>query len=272
MKDQFANLADELGYDGNCQVEVRFDAFEYELLWQLQSDELVDRALMPQTTLGPTPPPATARHLAPVDRAIKAELLQAGELEIDETPIDYQDPGRGSVKDGRLWAYLDPVAGTCYFDWHAGRGAGCLLEMLGYDQVTNTIAYEGTIHTDGYGVYDAVASRFGLRHGGCLAHARRKFTDLAPEVTLPVLLFIQRIYQIEKQTRQTAAPPACREPRSRGLPRRGHQTPSARRHPGASRRADPRPHRRRALDHGSSRRSRLTARAPTAPDGPTLRG
>ena len=86
--------------------------------------------------------------------------------------------------------------------------------MLGYDQVTNTIAYEGTIHTDGYGVYDAVASRFGLRHGGCLAHARRKFTDLAPEVTLPVLLFIQRIYQIEKQTRQTAAPPACRLPRT----------------------------------------------------------
>ncbi len=60
LKDQFANLADELGYDGNCQVEVRFDAFEYELLWQLQSDELVDRALMPQTTLGPTPPPATS--------------------------------------------------------------------------------------------------------------------------------------------------------------------------------------------------------------------
>jgi hypothetical protein len=49
LKDQFANLADELGYDGNCQVEVRFDAFEYELLWQLQSDELVDRALTPQT-------------------------------------------------------------------------------------------------------------------------------------------------------------------------------------------------------------------------------
>ena len=169
---------------------------------------------------------ATARHLAPVDRAIKAELLQAGELEIDETPIDYQDPGRGSVKEGRLWAYLDPVAGTCYFDWHAGRGAGCLLEMLGYDKVTNTIAYEGGIHTDGYGVYDAVASRFGLRHGGCLAHARRKFTDLgpaAPEVTLPVFLLIQRIYQIEKQARQTAAPPPCRE-----LIRRGRSLPVAR--------------------------------------------
>lgn len=95
--------------------------------------------------------------------------------------------------------------------------------MLGNDEATNTIAYEGAIHTDGYGVYDAVVSKFGLRHGGCLAHARRKFTDLgsaAPEVTLPVFLFIQRIYRIEKQTRQTAAPPACREliRRARSLP------------------------------------------------------
>jgi transposase len=168
---------------------------------------------------------ATARHLAPVNQAIKAEILQATELEIDETPIDYQDPGHGSVREGRLWAYRAPVTGTCYFDWHAGRGAKCLLEMLGYDEVTNTIAYEGGIHTDGYGVYDAVASKFGLRHGGCLAHARRKFTDLgsaSPEVTLPVFLFIQRIYQIEEQTRQTAAPPACRE-----LIRRGRSLPIA---------------------------------------------
>ena len=157
---------------------------------------------------------ATARHLRPVDQAIKAEVIQATVLEIDETPIDYQDPGHGSVREGRLWAYRDPVAGTCYFDWHAGRGAGCLLEMLGYDEQTNTIAFSGTIHTDGYTVYDIVAAKHGLRHGGCLAHIRRKFTDLGqafPEVTLPILRFIQHLYLIETQTRRSDAPPACRE-------------------------------------------------------------
>lgn len=157
---------------------------------------------------------ATARHLGPIDQAIKAEVLQATELEIDETPIDYLDPGHGSTREGRLWAYRDPVAGTCYFDWHAGRSTKCLLDMLGYDELSNTIAFSGTIHTDGYIVYDAVAAKYGLRHGGCLAHIRRTFTELgpaAPEVTLPVFLFIQRIYQIETQTRLTGAPPACRE-------------------------------------------------------------
>jgi transposase len=85
---------------------------------------------------------ATARHLIPIGQAIRAELLQTDALEIDETPIDYQSPGHGSVREGRLWAYRDPVAGTCYFDWHAGRGAACLLEMLGYDAATSTIVAE----------------------------------------------------------------------------------------------------------------------------------
>jgi transposase len=166
---------------------------------------------------------ATALHLAPIGQAIRTELLDSDHLEIDETPIDYLNPGHGSVREGRLWAYRAPTTGTCYFDWHAGRSTACLLEMLGYDEIINTIAYQGAIHTDGYTVYNAVAAKFGLSHGGCLAHVRRKFTDLgpaSPEVTLPILHAIQRIYQIEKQTRQTGAPPACREliRRARSLP------------------------------------------------------
>jgi len=35
---------------------------------------------------------ATARHLAPINRAIRKEILQASELQIDETPIDYLEP------------------------------------------------------------------------------------------------------------------------------------------------------------------------------------
>jgi len=173
---------------------------------------------------------ATARHLTPIDQAIRKEILQASELQIDETPIDYLDPGHGSTREGRLWAYRDTVSGTCYFDWHPGRGAKCLLDFLGYDEETNTIAYQGAMHTDGYTVYDIVAAKHGLRHAGCLSHTRRKFTDLrkaSPEVTVPILLYIQRIYHIEKQTRQTAAPPACRnlirQARSRPIAEKLHR-------------------------------------------------
>jgi transposase len=172
---------------------------------------------------------ATADFLKPIGRAVKSEVLQATELQIDETPIDYLSPGHGSTKEGRLWVYRDPVTGNCYFDWHAGRGAKYLLEFLGYDEQTNTIAFQGDIQCDGYVVYESVARRVdGVRLAGCLAHIRREYTGvgtMAPEVTIPVLLHIQRIYFIESRmrqsaTRETAAPPACREliRRSRSRP------------------------------------------------------
>ncbi len=157
---------------------------------------------------------ATLGHLAPIGLAIRDEVLEAEALQIDETPIDYLDPGHGSTREGRLWAYRDVAGKACCFDWHAGREAECLLEFLGHDAETNTLAWNGTMHTDGYTVYDTVSRHHGLRHAGCLAHIRRKFTDLghkSPEATLPVLLRIQWIYRIEKQMQFSGAPPPCRE-------------------------------------------------------------
>ena len=158
---------------------------------------------------------ATAGHLTPIGKAIKAEVLQASELQVDETPIEYLKPGHGSTKSGYLWIYNDPLGGTCYYDWHAGRSHRCLLDFLGYDEETGTISYAGTIQCDGFSAYTALAARFmTIRLAGCLTHIRRKFVeamDQAPEITLPILRLIQSIYFIEKQTRMTAAPPACRE-------------------------------------------------------------
>jgi transposase len=158
---------------------------------------------------------ATAGHLNPLGMAIKAEVLQATELQVDETPIEYLKPGHGSTKLGYLWIYNDPLGGTCYYDWHTGRGHDCLLDFLGYDEETGTIGYAGTLQCDGFSAYSALAARFmAIRLAGCLAHIRRKFVeakDLAPDITLPILLLIQHIYRIEKETRKTNAPPACRE-------------------------------------------------------------
>jgi transposase len=103
---------------------------------------------------------AAAEFLKPIGRAIKAEVLQAPELQADETPIEYLKPGHGSTKTGYLWVYNDPQGGTCYYDWRAGRGHDCLLGFLGYDEETNTIGYSGTIQCDGYSAYSALAARF----------------------------------------------------------------------------------------------------------------
>jgi hypothetical protein len=46
---QWEQLALQLKYNGACQVEIRFGNLNYDLIWKLQADDLVDRELTPQT-------------------------------------------------------------------------------------------------------------------------------------------------------------------------------------------------------------------------------
>jgi len=48
-KVRFQRLANDLEFDGNAQVALVFHELDYDLLWKLQADELVDRQLTPQT-------------------------------------------------------------------------------------------------------------------------------------------------------------------------------------------------------------------------------
>lgn len=47
--ERFEEHVAELKYDGGVRVELRFDNLDYALIARLQSDELVDRELTPQT-------------------------------------------------------------------------------------------------------------------------------------------------------------------------------------------------------------------------------
>ena len=49
LKEQLQQLAARFQYDDQCQVELRFHDLNYELIWKLQADDLVDRHLTPQT-------------------------------------------------------------------------------------------------------------------------------------------------------------------------------------------------------------------------------
>ena len=157
---------------------------------------------------------AAARHLDPVYAAIKAELLQADALQVDETPIDYLVPGHGKTKKGYLWTYLDGFEDCVYFDWSTGRGHENVLDMMGLEEDGFTLAFKGTVQCDAYSAYLALVKRYGgVILAGCMAHVRRKFVDSkeqSPEVVLPILLEMQKLYQIEKELRTNKAPPDCR--------------------------------------------------------------
>ena len=48
LREQLYQLVSKLKYHGQCQVELRFNRLDYDLIWKLQVDELVDRDLSPQ--------------------------------------------------------------------------------------------------------------------------------------------------------------------------------------------------------------------------------
>lgn len=157
---------------------------------------------------------AAAAHLAPIGEAIKLGLRDAEVLQVDESPMDYLIPGHGKTGQGYLWYYRDAERGALYCDWQLGRGHECLLDVLGFDEENGTTLFSGIIQCDGYSAYQALVARYdGVRLGGCLAHIRRRFFEArkqTPEVVLPILADIQKLYQIERWLSQTEALPDCR--------------------------------------------------------------
>jgi transposase len=141
-------------------------------------------------------------------KAIKREVFADGYVQIDETPIKYQDPERqGVCGTGYLWVVHNPVRNLSYMQWHTGRSTARLESLVPAD-------YTGIIQCDGYSVYHTFLKSVTRPAGsiilaGCLAHARRKFFEAKAEGEDPqwVLQQIQKLYQIEAQLREARASP-----------------------------------------------------------------
>jgi len=154
----------------------------------------------------------TANWLRIIYEALRQEVLSAGYLQADETPVGYICPGHGKTRKGYLWVCLAPGKGV-YFEWHTGRGADCVGDMLG--------KYEGTVQTDGYAAYESHnksrpdGRRFKL--GNCWAHARRGFHRAQDESAFAkaVLADIQELYRVEAELRDAGAGAEQREARRR---------------------------------------------------------
>ena len=138
---------------------------------------------------------------------IRTGVLADGYVQIDETPIEYLDPGRGRTGSGWLWACMRP-GGDVFFQWQTSRGAKCLDTVLPKD-------FKGIVQTDGYAAYKAYASMHPsrLRLVGCWAHVRRKFVEAlqsSKRQAAWMLRQIQGLYAIEARLREHKASPTLR--------------------------------------------------------------
>lgn len=142
--------------------------------------------------------------LAPLFDAHHDFVLSAPVLHADETPVRMLSPGTGKTAKAYVWAYArgehDGTPGVIY-DFCTGRGSKYPAQFLA--------GWTGTLTCDDYAGYDIVFRREGCIEAGCLAHARRKFDEMARANASPVaaqaIQRIARIYRVESQAREMTA-------------------------------------------------------------------
>ena len=143
-----------------------------------------------------------ADWLQPIYQAIRTGVMAGGYVQVDETPIDYLDPGKGHTGKGWLWAASKP-GGDVIFHWETTRAASCVGNILPGD-------FTGTLQCDGYGAYPVFARNHPrpVVLAGCWAHVRRKFHEAreqAPKLSGWFLRQIQHLYQVESRLREKKA-------------------------------------------------------------------
>lgn len=149
-----------------------------------------------------------ADWLTPIYEQIRTDVLAGGYVQIDETPVEYLEPGYGKTKQGYLWTLCRPRKDVFYW-WNTSRAAACLDGII-------PAGFKGTIQCDGYVAYPCFAEgRNGaITLAGCWAHVRRGFyesREQSPKVSGWFLRQIQNLYRIESTLRDKQAGPALRE-------------------------------------------------------------
>jgi transposase len=144
----------------------------------------------------------------PIYEHIRLGVMGGGYVQVDETPVDYLEPGNGKTKQGYLWTCSRP-GGEVFYRWETSRAAVCLENIMPVD-------FKGTVQCDGYSAYRSFANK---RNGtialaGCWAHVRRKFHEAlepSPKTAGWIMRQIQHLYRVESRLREQRAGPRLRE-------------------------------------------------------------
>ncbi len=148
-----------------------------------------------------------ADWLKPIYENIRTGVMAGGYVQVDETPVDYLDPGHGRARQGYLWTGHRP-GGDVFYRWETSRATACLDNVVPVD-------FTGTVQCDGYAAYRSFANSRGtaIQLAGCWAHVRRKFYEAiesAPRTAGWILRQVQHLYRVEAELREQKAGPQLR--------------------------------------------------------------
>lgn len=145
------------------------------------------------------------RLIQPVINLLRDRLLAYDILQMDETTVQVlNEQGKTAQSTSYLWLQRGgpPDRPVVLYDYDPGRGAKVPTRLLA--------GFTGCLQTDGYDGYNAVVAANGLIHVGCMAHARRKFSEAVKAQgknkkkgkAHQGLALIQQLYRVEKQARR----------------------------------------------------------------------
>jgi transposase len=149
-----------------------------------------------------------ADWLKPIYEHIRTGVMAGGYVQVDETPVNYLEPGNGKTRQGYFWTCNRP-GGDGFYHWQTSRAAACLDNII-------PLTFTGTVQCDGYSAYRAFANTRGgdIELAGCWAHVRRKFYEAleqSPRTSGWLVRQIQHLYQIEASLRGHHAGPRLRQ-------------------------------------------------------------
>jgi transposase len=146
----------------------------------------------------------SAALLEPLADAIGRHVLKGQAIFADDTPIKMQAPGNGRTKTARIWTYVrderpwlgqPPPAAWYRFT----------VDRKGEHPAKHLADYTGWMHADGYSGFNELYRSGTVQEVACLAHIRRKFTDVFQSdrsvIAEEAIRRIAGLYGVEKEAR-----------------------------------------------------------------------
>ncbi len=146
--------------------------------------------------------------IQPLINLLRDQMLEYDIIQMDETPVQVlKEPDKRAQSKSYIWLQRGgpPNQPVVLYDYDPGRGAQVPKRLLE--------GFKGYLQTDGYDGYNAVVAANGLVHVGCMAHARRRFSDAVKAQGRNKkrgkahrgLTLIRKLYRIERQARKLTA-------------------------------------------------------------------
>ena len=176
---------------------VLVDKFRWHLLLYRQHQRLLDAGLTLSRPWLTQLVQQAARLLTPIVDAQLASILAGHVITMDETPIKAGQAGGGKMKATYFWPVYGDRDEVC-FPHFTSRRAEHVQQVLG-------CARPGVVLlSDGYAAYARYASKTGITHAQCWAHARRTFFEAQgaePQAAGEALRHIGALYGVEEDIR-----------------------------------------------------------------------